>query len=133
MSQQVRMFVNGQAMRGGTLNDALLDAGFLGEQRTSPSYRFYTVRDEFPGLYAAAPGNGVRIAGEVYRVSYTQLREELLPREPPELELTVIQLEDGTGCLSMRLREAALTQPGVEDITIHGGWRAYLSQRGARR
>lgn len=120
----VRMFVNGQAMGGGSINFALQGATFLGAIRTAPCYRFYSVRDEFPGLYPATAGE--RIIGEIYELSYAQLREELLPNEPEELELTVIKLEDGTGTLSMRIREAALGDPGVVDITRYGGWLKYL-------
>lgn len=120
----VTMFVNGQAMSGGTLNDALANARFAGKVDTAPLYRFYSVRDEFPGLHPVAEG-GVAITGELYEVEYDVLREELLPREPGELELGVILLADGRGSLAMRMREQALTAPGVIDISDHGGWLAY--------
>ena len=122
----LRMFVNGQAMSGGTLNHALSEACLLGPARTAPTYRFFSVRDEFPGLHPVAE-DGASINGEVYEVSYEVLREKLLPEEPSELELGVIALEDGSGSLSMRMRESALTAPGVVDITAHGGWHAYLA------
>lgn len=126
---KVRMFVNGQAMSGGALHASLAGCRFLGNVNTAATYRFYTIRDEFPGLYFA-PGEGAMIPGELYEVSYAQLREHLLPNEPEELELTVIALEDGSGSLSMCLREAAIGLPGVVDITASGGWRAYQeSQR----
>ncbi|WP_433376014.1 allophanate hydrolase-related protein [Streptosporangium sp. CA-115845] len=57
----------------------------------------------------------------------TILREHLLPNEPEELELSVIELADGSGSLSMRMRDGALTLPGVTDISTAGGWRAYLA------
>ncbi|WP_328394294.1 allophanate hydrolase-related protein [Nocardia sp. NBC_00416] len=121
----VTMFVNGQAMSGGTLNDALDNARFLGRVTTAPRYRFYSVRDEFPGLHPVAEG-GAAIPGELYEVEYDVLREELLPREPAELELGVIELADGSGSLSMRMRETALGAPDVTDISDRGGWLAYL-------
>ncbi|MGA9871897.1 MAG: gamma-glutamylcyclotransferase [Rhodococcus sp. (in: high G+C Gram-positive bacteria)] len=121
----VTMFVNGQAMSGGTLNDALHRARFIGKFDTAPRYRFYSVRDEFPGLHPVIEGGHV-VPGELYEVEYDVLREELLPREPEELELGVIELADGSGSLSMRMREQALTAPGVTDITDRGGWVAYL-------
>ena len=124
----VRMFVNGQAMSAGSLNDALADAVFLGPSRTAARYRFFSVRDEFPGLYPVAEG-GAEIPGETYEVSYTTLRERLLPREPPELELTLIEMSDGSGSLSMRMRESAVTADGVTDISDAGGWPAYLAGR----
>ncbi|MEU4312325.1 gamma-glutamylcyclotransferase [Nocardia sp. NPDC024068] len=124
---RVTMFVNGQAMSGGTLNDALNDARFLGKVRTAPKYRFYSVRDEFPGLHPVAEG-GFVVPGELYEVDYDVLREKLLPREPAELELGVIELEDGSGSLSMRMRAGALGAAGVTDISDRGGWLAYLEE-----
>lgn len=124
----LRMFVNGQAMSGGTLNHALSEARLLGPARTAASYRFFSVRDEFPGLHPVTEG-GAAINGEVYEVSYEVLREQLLPEEPAELELGVITLEDGSGSFSMRMRASALTAPDVVDITAHGGWHAYLATR----
>ncbi|SNT42273.1 allophanate hydrolase-related protein [Rhodococcoides kyotonense] len=121
----VTMFVNGQAMSGGSLNDALQNAKFLGKVDTAPKYRFYSVRDEFPGLHPVADDGRV-VPGELYEVEYDVLREELLPREPVELELGVIELADGSGSLSMRMRESALTADGVVDISNAGGWRAHL-------
>lgn len=121
----VLMFVNGQAMSGGVINNHLSGATLQGTACTAAKYRFYTFRDEFPGLYAA-PG-GAEIPGEVYRMSYEQLRDSLLSVEPPELELSVIELSDGSGCLSMVARTDALQGEGVADITDCGGWRSYLS------
>lgn len=113
------MFVNGQAMRGGSLAPALADAEFLGEVSTAPRYRFHSFGD-FPGLVPVTEG-GAAIAGELYAVDYADLRERLLPGEPPDLELSVIELADGSGTCSMVVR-AGVTG---EDITAHGGWRAF--------
>lgn len=125
----VRMFVNGQAMSGGSLSDALDGARFLGPASTAPKYRFYSVRDEFPGLHPVAAA-GVAVPGEVYEVPYAMLRAKLLPREPAELELGVIELADGSGSLSMRMRADALGRPGVTDISDACGWLAYLAGPG---
>lgn len=126
--EELRMFLNGTGMSGGSANHTMADARFIGPVRTAPKYRFYAVRDEFPGLYPASDG-GVAILGELYGVTYEILRDRLLPVEPPELELGVIELEDGGGSLSMRLRVEALSGEDVVDISEHGGWRAYLSAR----
>jgi gamma-glutamylcyclotransferase (GGCT)/AIG2-like uncharacterized protein YtfP len=125
---KVRMFVNGQALTGGSINFALEGAAFLGSAKTSANYRFYSVRNEFPGLFWVRDG-GANIPGELYEVSYAQLRDGLLPNEPDELELTVIELEDGSGSLSMCLRASAISLPGVVDITASGGWLTYLKNR----
>ncbi|MDA0637329.1 gamma-glutamylcyclotransferase [Nonomuraea sp. MCN248] len=127
--ENLRMFVNGQAMSGGSLNAALAGARFLGPATTAPRYRFYSVRDEFPGLHPVAE-DGHAVPGELYEVTYEILREHLLPGEPPELELGVIELADGSGSLSMRMRAEALEAPGVTDISEAGGWRAHLAGDG---
>ena len=121
----VRMFVNGQAMQGGSLHHALCDAKFLGAARTAPRYRFFDFGD-FPGLQPVGSG-GASIDGELYEVDYAHMRERLLPGEPPELELSVIELDDGTGACCMVAREGVTE--GVADISGHGGWRNYLASR----
>lgn len=127
----VRMFVNGQGMSGGEFNDSFADATFLGEVRTAPKYRFYAVRDAFPGLYPTTT-DGRSVPGELYELPYLMLAERLLPREPAELELSIIELEDGSGALSMRMRDTAIASPDAIDISDVGGWRAYCAQNGIR-
>jgi hypothetical protein len=130
MTDTVRMFVNGEALSGGRLNAHLSVAVFAGPCRTAARYRFFSVRDEFPGLHPVAE-HGVSVPGELYEVSYAILRERLLPAEPPELELGIIELDDGSGSLSMRMRPEALSAPGVTDISDQDGWLNYLrSARG---
>src|SRR5262249_48807670 len=131
MTNSVLMFVNGEAMSGGRLNTHLRDAVFHGPRRTAARYRFYSVRDEFPGLHPV-PAHGTSVPGELYEVSYEVLRDRLLPAEPPELELGVIELDDGSGSLSMRLRMEALEAPGVIDISDQGGWLRYTRQADKR-
>jgi gamma-glutamylcyclotransferase (GGCT)/AIG2-like uncharacterized protein YtfP len=115
----VRMFVNGQAMRGGSLHAALAGAEFLGAVQTAARYRFRSFGD-FPGLLPVAEG-GAHIAGELYEVDYATLRDRLLPGEPAELELSVIELADGSGSCSVVVRAG---ETGGTDITAHGSWAA---------
>ncbi|MCA8863040.1 MULTISPECIES: gamma-glutamylcyclotransferase [unclassified Halomonas] len=129
-TKTVLMFVNGQAMSGGSINFALQEAKFLGAAKTAAKYRFYSVRDEFPGLWPVEQG-GQSIPGELYEVSYAQLRESLLPNEPSELELGVIEMEDGSGSLSMKMRAEEITGTDVVDITNEGGWHKYLAAKKA--
>jgi gamma-glutamylcyclotransferase (GGCT)/AIG2-like uncharacterized protein YtfP len=124
----VHMFVNGQAMSGGSLNHALAEARLIGPAETAPRYRFYSVRDEFPGLQPVE-SDGYAVPGELYEVDYAVLREKLLPNEPVELELTLIELADGSGSLCMKMREESLSLDGVTDISDRGGWRAYLGSK----
>jgi hypothetical protein len=118
------MFLNGSAMVGGATHHLLQGAELIAAIRTSAKYRLYSVRDEFPGLCPAS--DGAAIAGEIYELSYELLRDVLLPNEPIELELGVIELEDAGGALSMLLRREFLEAPIVQDITRFGGWREYL-------
>jgi gamma-glutamylcyclotransferase (GGCT)/AIG2-like uncharacterized protein YtfP len=125
MSELVHLFVNGEAMSGRSIHHAIAGATFLGDVATAPRYRFFSVRDEFPGLFPVEQ-NGVSVPGELYEVDYATLRR-LLAEEPPELELSIIELADGAGALSMQLRKTALGVPGVVDIGSLGGWRLYRS------
>ena len=126
----VRMFLNGGAMRGGPLHHLLKGAPLLGSVRSAPRYRFYSVRDEFPGMRLAADGaTGHHVEGELYELSEEVLRDSLLPAEPPELELGVIELEDGGASFAMVLRPGVERAPGVVDISGTGGWRDHLARR----
>jgi gamma-glutamylcyclotransferase (GGCT)/AIG2-like uncharacterized protein YtfP len=117
------MFLNGDGMRGGRAHYTIEGVPLIGERRTAPLYRFYSVRDEFPGLYPAADG-GQPIAGELYDVPMGPL-SALLATEPPELELSIIELEGGDLSFAMVLRTAEHVHGIHKDITSYGGWRPY--------
>ena len=117
------MFLNGDGMRGGRAHYTIEGVPLVGERRTAPRYRFYSVRDEFPGLYPAA-GDGQPVLGELYDVPMGPLRA-LLATEPPELELSIIELEGGELSFAMVLRDAEIGRGIHKDITSYGGWRAY--------
>ncbi len=123
------MFLNGGGMRGGSLHQRLRDAPLVAETRTAPLYLFYSCGDRYPALEAAEDGQGAAIEGEVYDLPLDVLRDELLPAEPPELELGVITLADGTAALGMILRRPTPAMDDLTDITAFGGWRAYLASR----
>ena len=117
------MFLNGDGMRGGRAHHTIEGAPLVGERRTAPRYRFYSVRDEFPALYPAAE-DGQPVLGELYDVPMGQL-SALLATEPPELELSIIELQDGELSFAMVLRDAEHARGIHQDITSYGGWRAY--------
>ncbi|WP_431681711.1 allophanate hydrolase-related protein [Kitasatospora sp. KL5] len=122
------IFFNGQAMTGGPFHPLVAEY-LVGPVRTAPGHRFFSVRDVCPGLLPD-PGSGSAIEGELYDVPLEHLRDTVLPGEPPELELGVIALEDGTPCLSMVLRRGELERGVHREITGHGGWRGYLATLG---
>jgi hypothetical protein len=117
------MFLNGDGMRGGRAHYTIEGVPLVGERRTAPLYRFFSVRDEFPALYPAA-GDSQPILGELYDVPMGPL-SALLATEPPELELSIIELEDGVLSFAMVLREAQHELGIHKDITSYGGWHAY--------
>lgn len=143
----VLMFLTGDGMRGGPLHRHIGTAEFLGERRTLPRYRFYSIRDEFPALHPAYDG-GHAILGELYEVPMPRLHE-LLAREPPELELSIVELAPGDPAGSspapggagpgepgsVELSFGMILRRGEDrggrhaDISHHGGWRAYRGLR----
>ena len=119
----VFLMTNGEGMRGGRLHHNIAGHPFVGEARTAPKYRFFSVRDEFPGIVPVGPEGGGAVRGELYDVPLEVLRDRFLPDEPPELELGVVELADGTASLCMVLRGEERARH--KDITDFGGWRAY--------
>jgi hypothetical protein len=120
-----RMFLNGTAMSGQKDHGAIAGATFLGPARTAPHYRFFAVRDTFPGLFPVADG-GASIVGELYELPEEMLYGSLMPSEPAELELGVIELDTGEVVNAMHLQpERIVAGDKVVEITAFGGFRAY--------
>ncbi len=119
------MFLNGSAMTGQKDHTCHAGSTFLGPARTAATYRFFAVRDEFPGLLPVAVGGRI-IEGELYDMPEEVLHQRLLPAEPEELELGTITLIDGEQVHAMILHPGRL-KPGhkVVDISEFGGFRAY--------
>jgi gamma-glutamylcyclotransferase (GGCT)/AIG2-like uncharacterized protein YtfP len=121
------MFLTGDGMRGGPLHHKIGGAPLVAETRTAPRYRFYSVGDRYPAL-EPVPGGGVAIEGEVYDVPLPVLRDQLLPAEPPELELGIVELADGSAALAMMLRRE-FTRPGdLTEISQAGSWRRHTGR-----
>jgi len=93
------LFCNGGAMRGGNLHHNV----------------------------SAHPFCGAAIHSELYDIPIADIRTDFLPEEPAELELTVIELDDGRSVLAVGLRPGLSESMGEQltDITDHGGWRRY--------
>lgn len=118
------MFFNGGAMRGEPLHHLLGGSPFVAVADTAPKYRFYAVGDQCPALYPVSHG-GAAVAGEVYDVSLDALRDKVLPAEPHELELGVVELADGSSAFAMLLRRPYTSHVALRDITEIGDWRAF--------
>jgi hypothetical protein len=120
------LFCNGGAMRGGNLHHTVSQHRFLGAVTTAPKYRFFSVRDEFPALLLSENG-GAAIEGELYDVPMDNIRTDFLPEEPPELELTVVELADGRSVLAVALRPGLVDAIAdqLTEITEERSWRRY--------
>jgi hypothetical protein len=117
--------VNGTLMRGLELNPNLVRVGatFVREDATDACYRLYSIDDRHPAMLRT-PGEGARIALEVWDVPLDGLAQVLLS-EPPGLAIGKVVLQDGSVVLGV-LGEPFLCQ-GRREITAHGGWRAYVA------
>ncbi len=127
------MFLNGTAMSGQKDHGAHAGSRFLGPARTAARYRFFAVRDEFPGLFEV-PKGGRPIDGEIYDIPDEVLHEKLLPSEPAELELGTIELADGESVHAMLLCPDRLDpKDQIVDISELGGFRSYQRHLAANR
>lgn len=120
----VELFVNGTLMRGLALHANLDGADFLGEVRTAPRYRLYSIGDVHPGMFEVDSG-GVSVAGELYRVP-----EDVLARveagEPPHLYRGEVRLSDGRVVHGI-LYPRELAQDAHPDISAYADWRSYCA------
>jgi len=125
----VPLAVNGTLMRGLELNRNLLqvDATFIRETLTMPTYRLWSIADRHPAMQRV-PQGGSAIAVEIWAVPVTGI-VTLLQLEPAGLCIGKVQLADGAEVLGV-LGEAILCE-GQPEITAWGGWRAYIAQLNA--
>ncbi len=126
---EVDLLVVGAHLRDQPLNGQLVAAGgtFLHEARTTADYRLYaldTVPPK-PGLVRADPAadrDGVGIAGEVWRLPAAGFAT-FVQALPAPMAIGTVALGDGTDVTGFLVEPFAVA--GAEDITDHGGWRAY--------
>ena len=116
------LFVNGTLMRGLELHGNLAGAEFLGEVRTAPIYRLYSIEDRHPGMFAVAEG-GVSVVGELYRMPPDVWRR-VEAGEPPNLYRGPVRLVDGR-VVDGILYPRELAEGRHRDISSYGDWRAY--------
>jgi gamma-glutamylcyclotransferase (GGCT)/AIG2-like uncharacterized protein YtfP len=119
------LFVNGTLMRGLALHHNLDGAEFMGEARTAPIYRLYSIDDRHPGMFEVAEG-GVSVAGEIYRMPDDVWRR-VEAGEPPNLYCGKVRLDDGRELQGI-LYPQELAEGHHRDISDYGDWRAYVSR-----
>jgi gamma-glutamylcyclotransferase (GGCT)/AIG2-like uncharacterized protein YtfP len=124
------LFVNGTLMRGLKLHENLSGAEFLGEFRTAPRYRIFSIGDVHPGMFEVDPGEtGVAVAGELYRVP-DDVWQRVEAGEPPGLYRGRVTLEDGREVWGI-LFPREMAEGKHREITEFGDWRSYWAAREA--
>jgi gamma-glutamylcyclotransferase (GGCT)/AIG2-like uncharacterized protein YtfP len=119
-------FFYGTFMRGQPGEENLTGATFLEEVRTAPRYALFSIRDEHP-LLVEDEKRGASIGGQLFEVP-DELWSQIFAAEPPGLRMAKIELDDGRAVDGM-LGEPELARREGVDITVHGGWAAYLTGR----
>ncbi len=124
----VRVVVVGAHLSGLPLNGQLLERGARLEARvtTAAHYRFYAL----PGTVPPKPGlirvaeDGMPIEAEVWTLPIEHYGS-FVALIPSPLGIGSIELSDGSRVQGFLCEATALS--GAEDISRHGGWRAYLA------
>lgn len=124
--------VVGAHLSGMPLNSQLTERGatLMRATTTTPAYRLHALPGTVPpkpGLRRVAEGDeGAAIALEVWAVPLAQVGS-LLALIPPPLGLGSVELADGSWVKGFICEGHALA--GAQDVTHHGGWRAYVASR----
>ncbi len=125
----VRVAVVGAHLSGMPLNTQLTERGavLLQGTRTSADYRLYALPGTTPpkpGMARVAAGKGAPIALEIWQMPAAHYGS-FVALIPSPLGIGTLVLEDGSSVQGFVCETEALK--GAEDITQHGGWRAYMA------
>ncbi len=102
------------------------EATFVGEAKTAPIYRLYAMADSVPPKPALVhDAGGGAIALEVYELDMAAFGS-FVAEVPPPLAIGTVTLEDGSLVKGFVAEPRAMAN--AEDITVLGGWRAYLAR-----
>jgi allophanate hydrolase len=112
------------------LNGQLTERGarLLRVTQTAPDYRLFALPGTTPpkpGLLRVAPGSGAPIVVEVWEMP-VQEYGSFVALIPPPLGIATLSLADGQAVQGFVCEPLATA--GAEDITRHGGWRAYVQK-----
>ena len=124
----VRVAVVGAHLSGMPLNVQLQERGgrLLQATHTAPDYRLFALPGTTPpkpGLIRAAAGEGAAIALEVWELPAAHYGS-FVALIPAPLGIGTLTLADGSSVQGFLCEAQALA--GAQDITHHGGWRAYM-------
>ncbi|MGW7548186.1 allophanate hydrolase [Streptomyces sp. NPDC054770] len=128
LEPRVSLAVVGAHLTGQPLNPQLLALGAVLDRTTTtaPSYRLHALATTppKPGLVNVGAG-GAAIEAEVWSLPAEGLGR-LLAALPRPMALGSVELADGTSVPGFLCEPGALAD--AEDITHHGGWRAFLAE-----
>ncbi len=123
----IPLAVVGAHLAGQPLNHQLTERGarFLGSARTAECYRLHTLATDppKPGLRRVAAGGGA-VALEIWELPPAGFAD-FVASVPAPMTIGSVRLDDGTTVPGFLCEPAALE--GAPDITVHGGWAAYLA------
>ena len=126
----VQMAVVGAHLSGMPLNWQLTsrNARLVRTTRTAPAYRLYAMAGQSPPkpalVHTGAGGGSIEL--EIYELDVSAFGS-FVTEVPAPLAIGTVSLEDGSVVHGFVAEPRALT--GALDITVHGGWRAYLASR----
>lgn len=129
----IAIAVVGAHLSGMPLNHQLTSRGgeLLSTTTTSPHYRLFALPHTTPpkpGLFRCAPGEpGASIAVEVWKIPLVEFGS-FVAEVPPPLAIGSLELADGSWCKGFVCEAHAITGD-AEEITSHGGWKRWLSNR----
>jgi allophanate hydrolase len=129
-SGQIRVAVCGAHLSGLPLNPQLTERGarLVKLVKSAPDYKLYALPGGpplRPGMVRVGSG-GAPIDLEVWEMASSQFGS-FVAGIPAPLGIGAVKLEDG-GSVQGFVCEAIAAE-GAEDITHHGGWRAFLASR----
>jgi allophanate hydrolase len=130
----VQLAVVGAHLEGQPLNWQLTERGArkIATTCTAPCYRLYALAGTTPakpGLQRCKPGlDGVAIEIEIWELPLRRFGE-FVAEVPAPLAIGSLETADGAWVKGFVCESFAIDT--AQDISDHGGWRAYLAQRGA--
>jgi allophanate hydrolase len=127
-SDLIDLVVVGAHLSGMPLNGQLrtLGARFVRTARTAACYRLFALAGQIPakpGLIRVDDGKGAEIAVEVWQLTPAAFGR-FVAAIPAPLGIGTITLADGSVAKGFLVETVGLN--GASDITVHGGWRAYV-------
>jgi allophanate hydrolase len=131
-SKRIEVAVVGAHLTGQPLNTQLVErnARLVRTTRTAPGYSFYALANTTPakpGLVFDGKGSG-NIELEIWEMDDAAFGS-FVALIPPPLGIGSVKLADGSHVKGFLCESHALQ--GAEDITRHGGWRAWLASKSA--